>query len=124
MILVDSSVWIDHLRRSDSRLSSLLEARVVLCHPFVIGELACGFVPKRNMLFQALSQLPSAPVVAHDEVFGFVERHELAGRGIGWVDAHLLASAALAGRASLWSRDRRMAAVAAELGLAYPGARH
>ena len=124
MILVDSSVWIDHLRRLDAGLAALLAARVVLCHPFVIGELACGNLSKRELLFEALSRLPTAPTVAHDEVLAFVARRKLAGRGIGWVDAHLLASATLAGRASLWSRDKRLAAVASELGLAYLGALH
>jgi predicted nucleic acid-binding protein len=123
VILVDSSVWIEHLRHNLAGLSALLAARVVLCHPFVIGELACGSVAKRRVLLGALSQLPSAPLVAHDEVLGLVERRQLAGRGIGWVDAHLLASAMLAGRVSLWTRDKRLSAVANDLGLAYVPAR-
>ena len=123
MILVDSSVWIDHLRRSNADLSGLLAARVVLSHPFIAGELACGYLPKRNAFLSALARLPVAPVVAHEDVMTFVERHSLAGLGIGWVDAHLLASVTVAGRVSLWSHDKRLAATAEELGLAYrPGA--
>ena len=124
MVLVDSSVWIDHLRHLDAELSALLEARVVMCHPFVIGELACGHLPQRDALLSRLLQLPEAPLVKQGEVLGFVERHGLMGRGIGWVDAHLLASAAVAGRVPLWSRDKRLAGIAAELGLGYPQARH
>lgn len=103
----------------DAELAALLASRVVMCHPFVVGELACGYLPQRDAVFLALSRLPPAPVVGHDEVLAFVNRHALAGRGIGWVDAHLLASATVAGRVSLWSRDRRLAAAAAELGVAY-----
>ena len=124
MILVDSSIWIDHLRGLDAKLSALLAARVVMCHPFVVGELACGNLPKRDVFFPWLSRLPAAPMVAHDEVAAFVQRHGLAGRGIGWIDAHLLASATIAGRVSLWTRDKRLAAVAAELDLSYAGALH
>jgi predicted nucleic acid-binding protein len=124
VILVDSSVWIDHFRRRDADLSGLLRARVVMSHPFVVGELACGHLPKRDAVLATLSRLPCAPVVAHDDVLAFVERHALMGRGIGWVDAHLLASALVAGRVSLWSRDRRLAAAAVERGVAYPRAVH
>lgn len=117
MILVDSSVWIDHLRRRDAELVALLDAGVVLCHPFVIGELACGHLPNRAGFFSELANLPSAPVAAHDEALGFLDRHALNGRGIGWVDVHLLASAYLAGRAPLLTRDKRLRAIAGELGL-------
>lgn len=117
MILVDSSVWIDHLRRRDAQLVTLLEAGIVMCHAFVIGELACGHFPARATFLAELTNLPAAPVAAHDEAMVFVDRHALAGRGIGWVDAHLLASAFLAGRAPLLTRDKRLRAIAAELGL-------
>ena len=124
MILVDSSVWIDHFRLRDAELSALLDARVVVSHPFVMGELACGHLPKRDAVLTTLSRLPSAPVVAHGDVLAFVERHALMGHGIGWVDAHLLASAIVAGRVFLWSHDRRLAAAAAERGVAYARAAH
>jgi predicted nucleic acid-binding protein len=116
VILVDSSVWIDHFRRPSAQLAALLASRVVWIHPFVVGELACGHLPRREAVFTAMSALPHAPVVPHDEVLAFVERHRLMARGIGWVDMHLLASTLVAGRVALWSRDKRLAAAAAELG--------
>lgn len=118
MILVDSSVWIDHLRRRDAELVALLDAGIVMCHSFVIGELACGELPERKKFLAELSNLPSAPVATHDETLAFLDRHALTGRGIGWVDAHLLTSAFLAGRAPLLTRDKRLRAVAGELGVA------
>lgn len=124
MILADTSVWIDHLRRADRQLSAALAANVVLVHPFVIGELACGALPNRATLLAELAALPQAPVVAHAEVLGFVERYALGGRGIGWIDVHLLASALLAGRAQLWTRDRRLHGVAEELGIAMRKVKH
>lgn len=123
MILVDTSVWIDHLRRSDTQLSAALAANVVLVHPFVAGELACGAIPNRNILLVELAALPQAPTAVHEEVLGLVERHALWGRGIGWVDAHLLASAMLSGRSRLWTRDKRLRVIADELGLATHEAR-
>lgn len=122
MILVDTSVWVDHFRRASAELSTLLAARVVLVHPFIVGELACGHLPQRDAVFAALARLPLAPVVAHHEVLAYVERHRLMAHGIGWIDMHLLASATVAGRVSLWSRDKRLMAVAAERGVAYAAA--
>ena len=119
MIVVDSSVWIDHLRQGESRLAAALESGLVLCHPFVIGELACGHLRSRQGLLASLAQLPAAPVAAHSEAMSFLERHALAGRGAGWVDVHLLASTSLAAGARLWTSDKRLCALAAELGLAY-----
>ena len=119
MILVDSSVWVDHLRRPDSGLSEVLESGLVLCHPFVVGELVCGHLRRPAAVLAALEQLASAPIATHGEALDFVRRHTLVGRGIGWVDVHLLASTALAGGARLWTRDKRLAAVAGELNLAY-----
>lgn len=119
MILVDSSVWIDHFRHPSAGLTALLASRVVWTHPFVVGELACGHLPRREAVIAALSTLPHAPVVPHGEVMAFVERHRLMARGIGWVDMHLLASTLVAGRVALWSRDKRLAAAAAELGCSH-----
>lgn len=124
MILVDSSVWIDHLRRRDAELVALLEAGVVMCHPFVTGELACGNLPNRSAFLTELANLPAAPVASHDEALGLLDRHALTGRGIGWMDAHLLASALLAGRAPLLTRDKRLRAIAGELGLSVRQGRH
>lgn len=116
-MLVDTSVWIDHLRRGNSRLSEELEHGEVTTHPFVIGELACGNLRNHNEIISRLTDLPKVPVAEHLEVMGFVAAHALMGRGLGWVDAHLLASAALA-RSPLWTLDRRLAAAAESVGLA------
>lgn len=119
MILVDSSVWIDHLRAGNAALSTALEAGLVLTHPFVVGELACGNMANRSDILPWLQNLSSAPVATHVEVLAFIEARSLMGRGIGYVDAHLLASAALADDARLWTRDRRLRLLAQELALAY-----
>lgn len=119
MIVVDTSVWVDHFRSEDAALVSALVAGRVLTHPFVIGELACGNLRNRRGVLDLLGRLPSAPEATHAEALTLLERHGLAGRGIGWVDVHLLASTALAGAAWLWSRDRRLAAVAGELGVGW-----
>lgn len=119
MILVDTSVWVDHLRDGAPALAAALEQGRVLTHPFVLGELACGNLKKRGEVLQLLGELPAAPMATDPEALDFIERRALMGRGIGYVDVHLLASVALAGTAQLWTRDRRLAAVAADLELAY-----
>lgn len=116
MILVDSSVWIDHLRKLDSGLFALLDAGRVMCHPFVIGEIACGHLRDRTGLIAELSLLPQPPIASHREAMVFLERHDLFGCGVGWADVHLLASAALA-QSGLWSRDKRLVAAAISCGL-------
>ena len=118
MILVDTSVWIDHLRATDEGLAESLDAGMVCTHPFVVGELACGKLRNRREVLALLRALPSAPVATDEEALEFIERRGLMGRGIGYVDIHLLAATALAGSDRLWTRDRRLAAVAEELGLA------
>ena len=118
MILVDTSVWIDHLRSGDRGLERLLDASTVLVHPFVEGELACGNLRNRAAVLDLLGRLPAAPVAGHREVLAFIEYRALMGSGVGYVDAHLLASVALEGTARLWTRDRRLAAVAESLDLA------
>ena len=115
MILVDTSVWVDHLRRGDSELATALETGEVVCHDFVIGELACGRLSARAEILNLLEALPRAQVVEHAEVISFVERHGLASVGIGWVDAHLLASARL-GQFELWTRDARLRRAAIRIG--------
>ena len=117
MILVDTSVWVDHFRRSDVRLVELLNANAVVIHPFVIGEIACGSLADRSLTLDLLQSLPSAVVAESDEILGYIESQNLHGKGIGYVDVHLLASTALA-RIKLWTRDRRLDAVAQELGCA------
>jgi predicted nucleic acid-binding protein len=115
-MLVDTSVWVDHFRRSDPLLSELLLREEAECHPFVIGELACGSLHRRSELLLLLQRLPHVPVGSHTEVLTFVERHRLMGRGVGWIDVHLLASASLAG-SLLWTRDRRLSEIAKKLNL-------
>lgn len=117
MILVDTSVWVDHLRAADRQLAGLLLGEAVLCHPFVVGELACGPLNRRSEILGLLRHLPQAPVVEHEEVLAFVEANALMGSGLGWVDVHLLASATLAGE-RFWTRDRRLAQAARRLGVA------
>ncbi|TAJ94172.1 MAG: type II toxin-antitoxin system VapC family toxin [Gammaproteobacteria bacterium] len=118
MILVDTSVWVDHLRTGDKSLASLLDNSQVLMHPFVLGELACGNLRKRSEVLSLLKDLPRVVVTTDDEVLFFIERHALMGRGIGYVDAHLLASVTLNGPTRLWTRDKHLHAVADSLGLA------
>ena len=116
MILVDTSVWVDHLRRSNAKLASLLEDGLAACHPFVIGELALGHLKRGSEVPDLLAELPSVTLAEHDEVMVFVAAHALEGSGIGWIDAHLLCSAALsAGR--LWTLDRSLHAAAESTGL-------
>jgi len=122
MILVDTSVWIDHLRTGEAGLVELLNGNRVLMHPFVVGELACGNLRHREKVLALLKDLPQVTIATDDEVLYFLEQHQLMSRGIGYIDAHLLAATALAGRALLWTRDKRLAAIVTEAGLAYDGA--
>jgi predicted nucleic acid-binding protein len=115
-VLVDTSVWIDHLRGRSGSLAAKLEQGEVLTHPFVCGELACGHLAMRDEVLALLARLPAAPTASHDEAMRLVNDRQIIARGIGWVDVHLLAAALLAG-ARLWTRDRALAAVAAELGV-------
>ena len=119
-MLVDTAVWIDHLRRGDPILVGLLEQMQVAVPPFIVGEVACGHLANRAEILDALEALPKAPVVEHSAVLTFVERHALMGRGLGWVDMHLLASASASGERIL-TRDRRLQIAARDLGLAHEG---
>ena len=105
MILADTSVWVDHLRSGDDRLAGALERGSVVMHLFVIGEIACGSLSDRASILELLHDLPRAIVATSDEVLGFIDRHQLHGRAIGYVDVHLLASAALTEGVKLWTRD-------------------
>lgn len=117
MILLDTSVWVEHLRAGDARVAALLEQGRVLGHPFVRGELALGTLRQRALILAALEDLPQASLATDAEVMHLIETHGLPGRGIGYLDAHLLAAARLTPDARLWTRDRRLAGVAAALGL-------
>jgi predicted nucleic acid-binding protein len=118
LILVDTSVWVDHLRSGVPLLIKLLQEGEVLIHPWVIGEIACGNLRNRQQLLDLLLGLPTALVASDSEVLLLIERGNLMGRGIGYVDAHLLAAAKLS-RCGLWTQDRRLAVVAQEQGLAF-----
>jgi len=119
VILVDTSVWIDHLRVGDTKLEQLLNTGQVLMHPLVLGELACGNLHNRDELLGLLGELPQATRASDQEVLFFIKRHNLMGKGIGYIDAHLLAAVSLSSPARLWTRDKRLSQVAEELGLGW-----
>ena len=123
MILVDTSVWIDHLRRGEPELIRLLSQSQVLCHPMVVGEIACGNLKSRSVVLALLADLPGASVASEAEVLAFIQAQSLFGLGMGYVDVHLCASAKLNG-VQLWTRDKRLQGVAERLGLAYQEERH
>jgi predicted nucleic acid-binding protein len=124
VILLDTSVWIDHLRRRDAQVAAILQSSLALTHPFVIGELACGNLKSRAGILGLLSTLPQARAAREHEALFFIDRHKLMGHGIGYIDAHLLAATALTEGARLWTRDKRLGALAQQLELAYVKAAH
>ncbi|MBW2366862.1 MAG: type II toxin-antitoxin system VapC family toxin [Deltaproteobacteria bacterium] len=118
MVLIDTSIWISHLRQSSRRLEKLLMAAEVMCHPFIIGELACGNLKNRTEIISLFQALPMAPKIELDEFLIFIDQNHLTGKGIGFVDVHLLGSAQLTG-VPLWTADKRLKAVAAKLQLSF-----
>jgi hypothetical protein len=114
VVLVDTSVWVQHLRAGSERLKFLLEDQQVLRHPFVLGELACGTLRNRREILGSLQALPQAQLAEHEEILSFLDARHLYGRGLGWVDVHLLASAVLTG-CTLWTLDRPLRRAAASL---------
>lgn len=118
MILVDTSIWIDHLRASDEQLSQLLVAGQVLVHPFVMGELALGNLRNRDTVLGPLQDMPQAAVATEPEVLRFIGEKGLFGLGIGYIDAHLLAAVRLTPGSLLWTRDKRLLAASVQLGIA------
>lgn len=121
MILADSSIWIDHLRRADSRLGALLQTESIVGHAFVTGEIALGTIATRDRVVAALEELPQLRVAAPSQVSILIENHRLWGCGIGYIDAHLLASVSIAPGTKLWTRDKRLQAQAERLGVSYAG---
>lgn len=119
MILVDTSVWVDHLRSDDTGLAVLLDSAGVLGHPHITGELALGSLSRREEVVGLLRRLPQAVRASDDEVLRLIESERLFGQGIGYVDAHLLAATRLTADARLWTRDRRLATVAERLGIGF-----
>ena len=118
MVLVDTSIWVTHLRKGSRRLGKLLMEAEVLCHPFIVGELACGNLKKRTEIISLLKSLRMASTINFDEFLFFIDRNQLTGKGIGFVDVHLLASAQLTG-VPLWTADKRLRSAADQLKLAF-----
>lgn len=118
MLLVDTSVWIDHLNGQDASLVWYLEEGLVVTHPFVIGELACGNMRNRAQILASLQQLPALPAASDTEVLYFIEQQRLMGAGIGYIDAHLLAAMVIDGSNTLWTKDKRLHELATALGVA------
>lgn len=118
MVLVDTSIWVDHLRRSNEGLVELLEQTQVVIHPWVIGELACGNIKNRKELMLLLRSLPSIEAASDEEVLQLIESKKLMGRGIGWVDTHLLATCLIGGM-PLWTGDKNLRTISAALGVLY-----
>jgi len=118
VVLVDTSIWIDHFRKANGKLASLLEMETVAIHPFVLGELACGNLSNRKEIIALLHALPEASKIEDDEMLLFIERHHLMGRGIGLVDAHILASCCI-DACLLWTGDKRLQLVAKEMNIEF-----
>jgi predicted nucleic acid-binding protein len=118
MILVDTSVWVNHFRHGNPRLSQALQDGEVFMHPFVMGEIVCGNLQSRQKVLDDLQRLPSAIPADHQEVLGFLEQHRLFGEGITWIDAHLLASARLS-NCRLWTLDTHLLKAAAKFNVGY-----
>ena len=119
MVLVDTSVWVDHLRSREPEVASLVDKRQIVIHPMVIGELACGNLSNRQEVLRYLSRLPRTLVAKDDEVLFFIKQRRLMGCGIGYIDAHLLAATVLHGTMRLWTHDRQMITVADELDIRF-----
>jgi predicted nucleic acid-binding protein len=117
MVLVDTSVWVAHLRHGVIGLKARLQAGQVCCHPSIIGELACGTLKHRSLILSLLQALPQALAAEHEEVMRFIENYRLMGKGLGYIDMHLLASAMLT-KVPLWTLDKKLSAVAGKLALA------
>ena len=118
MVLVDTSIWVIHLRQGSRKLEKLLIDAEVMCHPFIIGELACGNLKNRSEIISSLQSLPMAPKIEFDEFLFFIDRNDLMGKGVGFVDVHLLAAAQLAG-VTLWTADKKLKSMADQLELTF-----
>jgi hypothetical protein len=118
MVLVDTSVWVRHLREGDPDLEQLLNSGEVMCHPYIVGELACGNLNNRHEVLLLLQLLPPATLANHEEILQFIEENQLMGKGLGYIDVHLSASAVLTG-VQMWSYDRRLNETNERLGIKY-----
>ena len=119
MVLVDTSIWVDYLRNGDDALAHLLTQGQVCMHPMIIGELACGHLQHREQLIDLLDNLPQISEASHKEALFFLDGQQLMGKGIGWVDVHLLAATLLSSNVSLWTNDKRLARIAETLGVCF-----
>ena len=119
MILADTSVWVRHLRGQDSAFEALLDVQEIVSHPFVVGELLCGNLRPDSPVLKRIRQIESLPKATEEEVIGLIRFRRLMGRGVGYLDVHLVASVLITGATSLWSLDNRLAAVADELGIRF-----
>jgi predicted nucleic acid-binding protein len=118
-VLVDSSVWVGHFKQRNEHLVTLLENDMVVCHPYVVAEVACGTPPSRKIIISMLSELESTPVATQQELLAMLDARQLYGRGCGFVDVGLLASALLLGNVLIWTLDKRFELMAGELSMAY-----
>ncbi|MBI1821262.1 MAG: type II toxin-antitoxin system VapC family toxin [Nitrospirae bacterium] len=118
MVLIDTSVWVTHLRNGTPGLETLLNNGDVLCHPFIVGELACGTLKNRNEILSLLQAIPKSVKASHEEVMQFIENYSLMGKGLGYIDIHLLASALLT-NVPLWTLDKKLNEVSSKIGLVY-----
>ena len=118
MVIVDTSIWVTHLRQGSRQLEKLLVEAEVMCHPFIVGELACGNLKNRTEIISLVQSLPMAPTIEFDDFLFFIDRNHLMGKGVGFVDIHLLASAQLAG-VPLWTADKRLKSAADQLELSF-----
>jgi predicted nucleic acid-binding protein len=118
MVLVDTSVWVRHLREGNSDLEQLLNNGQVMCHPYIVGELACGNIKNRREVLSLLQLLPLATLATHKEILQFIESNHLMGKGLGYIDVHLSASAVLT-RVPLWSYDKKLGEANEVLGIRY-----
>ncbi len=118
MVLVDTSIWVAHLHKGNRQLAKLLMDAEVMCHPFIISELACGNLKNRDEIIPLLQSLPMAPTIEFDELLFFIDRNDLIGKGVGFVDVHLLASAQLEG-VTLWTADKKLKSLADQLELTF-----
>ena len=123
-VLVDTSVWVEFIRAGNAQLSELLQKGQVLMHDMVIGEIACGSAPSRKERLEAMDNLPKITMAEHSEVLRFIDKHQLFGCGVGYVDNHLLAACILQADCALWSRDKRLCAAAERLGIAFSAIKH
>jgi hypothetical protein len=118
MVLVDTSVWVSHLRDGNASLAKLLNDGYVICHPFIVGEIACGNLKNRSEILSLLQALPMAIQAEYEEVLQFIENNQLMGKGLGYIDIHLIASAILTG-ISMWTLDKKLDKVSKNFGLSF-----